>query len=140
MVCIGNICRSPVAEGFILHYFKNNSIAGEVSSAGIYAMVGNSADPHAQTIMRDQFNIDVSQHRARQITKEMVQYYDLVLAMDQEQVTILKKKYPFALGKIYSLGKWRQVDIADPYQQSEVVFYTCIDLIQACVMDWIKKY
>lgn len=139
VVCIGNICRSPAAEGFIARYFKDNAIQAEVSSAGIHAMVGKGAATFTEKLMYDEYGIDVSQHRARQITEEMVRYHDLIWVMDDEQVDSLKKMYSFASGKIYRIGKWRQVDVSDPYRQSEAVFRSCINLLNDCVSDWMKK-
>lgn len=141
-MCAGNICRSPAAEGFIASYFKDKSPSVEITSAGIQAMVGDPAVPNTQKVMLETYGIDVSHHRARQVTEEMMRHYDLILVMDDEQALYLKKVCPFASGKIYRLGKWRQTDIADPYKyrDDENVFRSCIALIHDCVDDWIKKF
>lgn len=140
VVCIGNICRSPAAEAFFSAHFKEQGIVAEVESAGIHAMIGDSAAPHTQKIMLQDYDIGVSQHRARQITEDMVFSNHLVITMDKGQSDVLKKKYPFVSGKIYRLGEWRNTDIVDPYQQPESVFTSCINLIHACTHDWIKKF
>lgn len=140
VVCIGNICRSPAAEAFFSTYFKAQGIAVEVESAGIHAMVGDSAAPNTQKIMSQDYNIAVSQHRARQLTENMIFSNQIIITMEKNHTDILKKQYSFASGKIYRLGEWRHIDIADPYQQPEPVFKSCIDLIHACTHDWIKKF
>lgn len=142
VVCIGNICRSPAAEGFIANHFKRHAIEGVVRSAGIHAMVGDPAAKNTIKVMQDVYDIDVSQHRAAQITESMAREHDLILVMDDEQVMHIKKIYPFASGKVHRLGKWRQVNVADPYKNlhDEQVFQSCIALIHDCVSDWTKKF
>ena len=138
-VCIGNICRSPAAEGFLSAYFQKKLLSAEVASAGIRAMVGAAPVPIGQKIMQENYQINISDHRAQQLTEEMIRYNDLIFVMDDEQTAYLKKVAPFASGKIHKLGKWRNTDIADPYLQSDSVFESCYALIQDCVQDWVER-
>ena len=140
VACIGNICRSPAAEGFIADYFKKNNISGEVASAGIHALVGESAAPYTEKTMKTLYGIDVSHHRAQQLTEAIIKKYDVVFAMSDGQVRHLKKTYPHASGKICLLGKWQETDIGDPYRESEAVFQECIALIQVCTNDWLTRF
>lgn len=139
VVCLGNICRSPTAYGFFQNAFKSKKIDCQIDSAGIEAMVDCEADENVQAILQEQYAIDLSNHRAKQITEEMLFENDLILVMDQEQQRYLEKKYPFALGKVHCLGKWRNTSIKDPYHQSKKVFEENIHLIHDCVLDWIGK-
>lgn len=140
VVCIGNICRSPAGEGFFISQFKKKEIKVEVGSAGIAAMVNQPAALHTQKIMREVYDIDVSQHRARQMTEQMARYYDLILVMDDEQETAVKKMFPFAAGKTQRMGRWRSVNIDDPYRQSEAVFQEKLAIIYDCVNDWMGRF
>ena len=139
-VCIGNICRSPAAEGFFSRYFKEKNITCDVASAGIEALVDRPADPLAQDVMRETYQIDISDHRARQFSEQIAREYDLILVMDDSQVQYLQSRYPFASGKIHLLGKWRQASVGDPYRQSKEIFQKRIALINDCVNDWVQKF
>lgn len=140
MVCIGNICRSPAAEGFFKNIFESKSLSCDVQSAGIKAMVNHGPDPHSKNIMLNNYQIDISEHKARQINEQMMRYHDLILVMDEEQAGFLRSRYPFASGKVHRIGKWRQMNITDPYRQSELVFEEKISQIHDSVNDWIEKF
>jgi protein-tyrosine phosphatase len=84
-VCLGNMCRSPMAEGI-----ARDLIAGEypalkgrtgITSAGVAAMEGEPATPEAVRSMRER-GIDISLHRSRRATPEIVDSSDLVLVME----------------------------------------------------------
>jgi protein-tyrosine-phosphatase len=111
-VCLGNICRSPMAEGLLRKMRPDLS----VSSAGISALMGSGAAHEALLVMRD-YGVDISDHAARQVDWEMVQEADLVLTMERYQRERLKKAYPEADGKIYTLKEYAGLggDIPDPY-------------------------
>lgn len=139
-ICIGNICRSPAAEALFRAQLAKRVSDAEVNSAGIEALVNKPADPFAQKVMLEQFNLDISSHRAQQVNEGLLKHHDLVLVMDDEQVRILKKRYPFASGKVHRLGKWKNTNITDPYRQSEAVFSDRIALISQCVDEWVEKF
>jgi len=105
MVCVGNICRSPMAEGLLMHRLAGQDPKVEVESAGISALVGYSADPIAQALMQEQ-DINISSHSARQLTPGMLQYFELVLVMEKRHIDAIHSISPIACGKTYLLGKW----------------------------------
>src|SRR3546814_3067238 len=80
LVCIGNICRSPLAEALLKQHFPDKT----VHSAGLAALVGHPADSTAQDIAH-QHGLDLSAHRAQQITQAMCRSADLILVMESEQ-------------------------------------------------------
>ena len=80
-VCIGNICRSPIAEGLFRHYAEENGLDMQVSSAGLGALVNHPADPFSVELM-DEIGIDITQHRARQITPQIVAESELIITME----------------------------------------------------------
>src|SRR3546814_15540623 len=116
LVCIGNICRSPLAEALLKQHFPDKT----VHSAGLAALVGHPADSTAQDIAH-QHGLDLSAHRAQQITQAMCRSADLILVMESEQQRELAKRYPLARGKIRSLGELpagQRFDVAGPYNKS----------------------
>jgi protein-tyrosine-phosphatase len=84
-VCLGNLCRSPMAEGiarqFITTRYPGFAPAVSVSSAGISGLEGESATAEAVMAMRER-GIDISGHRARKVTREMADSSGLVLVME----------------------------------------------------------
>ncbi len=139
MVCVGNICRSPVAEGLLKYYSQQHDFGLEVSSAGISAMVGRSADPNSIEIMRKR-GMDISQHVPRQLTLEILQEVDLVLVMEAWQQEEIGCQFPSAYGKVHRLGKWGNFDIFDPYKSSLEKFEKAFLLIEKGLADWQKKF
>jgi protein-tyrosine phosphatase len=123
-VCIGNICRSPMAEGLFSQIMPEKA----VYSAGIHALIGEPADPLAQQLMQER-GIDISEHRARSLSIWMVNDSDLILTMDQYQKRFIEFKYPAAKGKVMRLGEFGSYDIPDPYKQGMYAFRQACHLI-----------
>lgn len=134
VVCIGNICRSPMAEYFLKQQYPNL----QIESAGIAGVVGHAADEKASLCMQ-RLGIDLSPHVARKLNAEMIKRADLVLVMSQNQQKHIEQTWSFAKGKTFRLGHWQSKNIADPYQHDQVVFDDTCQLIQSCIADW-KKY
>lgn len=83
MVCLGNICRSPLAEGIMKHQLSERQLDWEVDSAGTsHWHVGERPDPRSISTAQ-QHGLDISHQQARQLQPEDLQDYDLILAMDQ---------------------------------------------------------
>lgn len=125
VICIGNICRSPMAEGLLKQALPGTSIR----SAGLGALVGSPADPFSVQIMAEQ-GIDISAHRAQSISTRMVQEADLILTMDLEQKQRVEADYVGSRGKVFRLGEFDKLDIADPYRQGIGRFRAVHSLIQ----------
>lgn len=93
MVCMGNICRSPTAEGVLRHFLKINGLADEVEvdSAGTHGYhVGEPPDSRTQrAAMARGYNL--SQMRARRVAPQDLEYFDLILAMDHSNLNNLRR-------------------------------------------------
>ena len=82
LVCLGNICRSPMAEGILREMIRREGLSWTTDSAGTGDYhVGEQPDKRAMKAMRDQ-GIDISDLRARQIRPRDFEDFDLLLAMD----------------------------------------------------------
>jgi protein-tyrosine phosphatase len=134
VVCEGNICRSPMAQGLLADALPQ----AQVRSAGLGALVGMPADETAVRLMREH-DIDITGHRAVQITRQMCTQADIVLAMDPEQRKRLEAMYPQACGRIFRLGEYTKRDIPDPYRQSELAFREALSLIDEGVREWLQR-
>ena len=137
VVCVGNICRSPMAEALLRQALGNDS-GITVSSAGIAALVDHPVSQHAIDLMSER-GIDITSHRARQLTPELVSQADLILVMETRHKRVLDSDEPTARGKVYRLGEWQDVDIADPFQQPRETFEEALTLIDQGIEDWVKR-
>jgi protein-tyrosine phosphatase len=134
VVCIGNICRSPMAEYFLKQQYPQLNI----ESAGISGLVGHQADEKAKLCML-RLGINMQPHIGRKLSAEHIKKADLVLVMSHNQQKHIEQTWPFAKGKIYRLGHWQNRNVPDPYQHDQTVFDETCQLIQQCITDW-KPY
>lgn len=133
-VCIGNICRSPMAEAILAAALPGMT----VSSVGIGALIGYPADETAQQLMLAR-GLDISGHRARQASREIVQRADMILVMDHQQRKYLEETYPGTTGKIFRLGEFSKRDVPDPYRKSQNAFEDALALIDEGVAAWAPR-
>ena len=138
IICIGNICRSPMAEALLAVAVQKTHPEVVVSSAGLGALVGRPADPISQELMTAR-GIDISVHRARQISPELVFNTDLILTMSTEQTRQLEQQYPGACGRVHRLGKWGEYDIPDPFKRPKTAFEQAFILIEQGIKEWHRK-
>lgn len=134
VVCIGNICRSPMAEYLLKAEYPELHIA----SAGIAAMVGHGADDKAIQCMQS-LNLDMSMHVAKKLDGSYVKKADLILVMSSNQQKHIETTWSFAKGKTFRLGHWQNKNVPDPYQHDQAFFDSTFQLIKLCIADW-KKY
>lgn len=125
-----------MAEALLARELKAGGAS--VGSAGLGALVDHPADEMAQTLMAEQ-GIDISVHRARQLSRPLIQQADLVLVMEAGHKKAIEGMDPTARGKLYRLGEWRDMDIPDPYRESRQVFEQALELIRQGVMDWTSR-
>ena len=94
MVCLGNICRSPMAEGVLRHLARERGLAIITDSAGTGNYhVGEPPDGRAQAAMRRR-GLDISDLRARQFVAEDFERFDLLLAMDADNLRNMLRLAP----------------------------------------------
>lgn len=131
VVCIGNICRSPMAEVLL-----QQALPGRVvRSAGLGALVGKGADPHSIALMAEQ-GIDLNGHVAQQISQSLVSDADVIFVMDTEQKQHIESQFRGARGKVFRLAEAAGVDIPDPYREGIDSFRNAYRLIAGGVQVW----
>ncbi|MXN65065.1 low molecular weight phosphotyrosine protein phosphatase [Stappia sp. GBMRC 2046] len=114
-VCLGNICRSPLAEGIFRHEAQAAGLERDVAadSAGTGAWhIGKAPDPRSIGIAH-RHGIDITGLRARQVSAEDFSRFDLILAMDGSNLAALERLRP-ANGSA-ELRRFLAVDVPDPY-------------------------
>ena len=136
VICIGNICRSPIGEALFKDFLTKAGLNVEVKSAGLSALAGSAAHQYSQEILLAQ-GVDISMHRAQQFNKELAFSSDLILTMDTEQKQI-EVRFPSLCGRVHRLGKWSEIDIPDPYKRPREIFEQSFHLIRQGVDEWLK--
>ncbi|HZD78602.1 MAG TPA: low molecular weight phosphatase family protein [Actinomycetota bacterium] len=104
VVCTGNICRSPIAEGFLRAAFERRlgPQAPAVTSAGLVARDGNAAEPEAVRAAAEH-GVDISDHAARRLTGRMMAEADLVICMTSGHRDRIVEALPDALARTFTL-------------------------------------
>lgn len=137
IVCVGNICRSPMAEALLRERLRDRDIV--VESAGLAPLTGKPVDADAAAVLAGH-GLAADAHCARKITPELIASADLVLAMDQRQLAAIQAIAPEARGRTFLLGRWiDEVDVPDPYGQARPVFEQTFALIRRAVDAWVER-
>lgn len=138
VVCVGNICRSPTAEAAL----KVRLPRMQIWSAGLAALVGEPADPLAQEVAAEH-GLDLSSHRAQQLTSWMCTQAELILVMEIQHKQELERQYPYTRGKVHCLGVAQPgqtpADIADPYRHPRNAFDTAYLAIEQGASFWADR-
>lgn len=135
VVCVGNICRSPMAEALL----KQACLDKTIFSAGLEGLVGYPADPMAIECMHE-IGVDISTHVAQRLDSALMIRADIVLAMTTQQVKEIEKRWGFARGKVFRLCHWSDKNISDPYKKGKSEFVLAKDLVQEGVRDWSLRF
>ncbi|MEO0881990.1 MAG: low molecular weight protein-tyrosine-phosphatase [Pseudomonadota bacterium] len=137
-VCLGNICRSPGAEGVLRAKAKSRGIAVAVDSAGTGGWhVGDPPDDRMRAAALDR-GYDLSAQRARQVSPDDFETFDYILAMDASNLATLKDIAPPGHGAVLRklLGK---DDVPDPYYGGEDGFEHVLDLLEGAVDELLEE-
>lgn len=83
--------------------------------------------------------LDLTTHRARQVTREMTRWADVILVMEGHHRDELSDTDPAARGKAFLLGHWTGQEIPDPYKRGEDEWAAALRLIDQGVASWVEK-
>ncbi len=143
-VCMGNICRSPTAEGVFRHLLRQQGLEDHysVDSAGTHAYhVGEAPDSRARQAAGRR-GISLEGQRARRVSAEDFVRQDLILAMDQSNLDDLQRICPpehrHKLKKMLDYGSVGG-DVPDPYYGGGDGFEHVLDLLEDACKDLLKK-
>lgn len=167
-VCTGNTCRSPMAEAIFNVLSVQRGPYQEVnksglpvqikgSSAGIFAENGEAAAANAIDAVRSLFGADLSGHRSRRTTLEMIETNSLVFAVTREHAAILRRFFPGCSAKIFSFSEYLEkksismpsdgksvhmADVPDPFGQHSGIYlktarylYDVIDIMWKSILE-----
>jgi protein-tyrosine-phosphatase len=142
-VCHGNICRSPMAQGFLKKMLEDfdEPVKIEVLSAGLNAY-GGPPTSEAIKVMRGE-GIDISSCTSRQLTKELVEKADLILAMKKSYKDRIISWNLQSGRKVFTLkefaGETDDLDIGDPYGRGIAAYEACAKEIELSLIKALKK-
>lgn len=145
MVCLGNICRSPMADGWLRHRIAEQRLAIEVDSAGTAGYhIGEKPDPRMRKWARE-YGVNIDHLRARQFTAEDFDRYDRIFVMDRNNRTNVlrlartdadRAKVALYLDELYP-GEDREVP--DPYYGNDQDFQDVIELLDSTTTAFLKN-
>lgn len=136
--CLGNICRSPLAEALFSHKVEHRGIEDRfhIESSGTSSYhVGESPDPGSQNVARERLGRDISHQRSQQLTRDHLETFDYLVAMsdsnrtralelgaevDEERTFLLREFDPKAE---------TDLDVPDPYGEGQSQFDLVFDIV-----------
>lgn len=142
IVCLGNICRSPLAEGVMRHLVNEQNLGWEIASAGTGNWhIGKAPDSRGIAVAKD-FGYDISAQRARLFTSDLFEEFDHILVMDKNNykdvlrlatTTEQREKVKFFLAD--------QGEVIDPYHHSHLFEPVFKDIEARCkkLIEQFKK-
>ncbi|AQU82081.1 MAG: low molecular weight phosphotyrosine protein phosphatase [Halomonas sp.] len=136
-VCLGNICRSPTAEGVFQHALDEAGLHGlvGVDSCGVSDWhVGKAPDERAQQAAKRR-GVDISHLRARQLTASDFLDFDYVLAMDHANLQAMRALQPEEsrahVGLFLAFAGSPDAEVPDPYYGGDEGFEGVLDMVEA---------
>ncbi len=128
LVCTGNTCRSAMAGGLFEKALDDDGDGCiHVNTAGTNVCVSGPASENAIKVM-EEMDIDISDHKSQQVTKEDIEEADLVLVMTGSHRNILIDLYPQYSSKIYTIPEYAygtDEEITDPFGGDEEEYKEC---------------
>jgi protein-tyrosine-phosphatase len=136
VVCTGNVCRSPMAKALIRKEIADRGLTPDVTidSAGTYAMVDHPASGGSINAMA-QRGLDISGHRAKQLTAELVNKADVILVMEERHRRSIFVTWPRAIMKTLLLSELSggHEGIDDPYGGEQWEYDQTAEIIEGYV-------
>lgn len=145
LVCMGNICRSPTAEGVLRQFIRNHNLGTqvEVDSAGTHGYhVGEAPDSRTQRAASAR-GYDLSQLRSRKVARQDLDYFDLILAMDESNLdNLMRLADPEQRGKIRLFMDYAKnfddKEVPDPYYGLGHGFDLVLDMVEDAAQGLIE--
>ncbi len=141
MVCLGNICRSPLAEGILQQEINERGLPWEVDSAGTDGWhAGEAPDQRSQKVAL-KFGIDISRQKARKLRIQDFEMFDEIWVMDNQNmkdVLALNPVIPVRLLGSFD-SESNNVEIPDPYYDQQL-FEPVFQQISKSVKAYLSKF
>lgn len=137
-VCLGNICRSPLAEGILKAKAQELQVSVGIASAGTAGYhIGSRADKRSENVGK-RYNIDISNHMAQKFKVEHFDEFDIILVMDQmnysDVSSLARNSEDLKKIKLYLIEE----DVEDPYYGEEDGFEKMYHILESKAEYWIR--
>lgn len=146
MVCLGNICRSPLAEGILQNKVQENGLDWKIDSAGTGSWhVGQLPDPRSVQTAKEK-GIDITQQRARQFKADDFSSFDLIFAMDSSNYRDILRLAPSPSDAekvdliLNILEPGRNSNVPDPYYGGDDGFEKVFQMLDKACDKLIEKH
>ncbi len=146
MVCLGNICRSPLAEGILQHKAWQHNLQWTVESAGT-AAYHTGEPPHKLSQKVAKINgVDISKQKAQKFKKEDIHNFDLIFVMDKENYKDVKRicgnyfvatKVNLLMNELYPNN---DLEVPDLWYGTEPGYHEVYEMIEKACNKIIEKY
>ena len=142
-VCLGNICRSPMAEVILRDKIKHLPLNWTIDSAGLMGFLeGMAPDPRGQEVMSKR-GLDISHLRSRKVTPEDLDHFDWVIAMDggnfKDLIDISTPENRHKVIQFTHLETGETIHIPDPVLEEAIAFERTFLLLDECLHYWLQK-
>jgi len=135
-VCMGNICRSPTAEGVFRHFVNEAGLADqiEVDSAGTHAYHVGEPPDHRASAAAARRGVSLAEIRARRVSEEDFERFDYIVAMDEDNQAQLLDQAPdehrSKVQLFLSYASVSETEVPDPYYGGAAGFERVLDLVE----------
>ncbi|MDE5997533.1 MAG: low molecular weight phosphotyrosine protein phosphatase [Muribaculaceae bacterium] len=137
-VCLGNICRSPAAQGVMEKFIEEQGVANqfEIDSAGLYGGHAGDLPDHRMRVHAQRRGLNLT-HRSRQVNESDFEKFDIIVAMDNSNYDRLRAMAPTTedekkvvkMADFFTLHPWADC-VPDPYYDGAEGFENALDLIE----------
>lgn len=145
-VCTGNTCRSVMSEGLMNKMLKDRNITNiKGYSAGVHASSGEYSTDEAIITMQKKYDVDILQHKSKNVKEVNLDEMDLILCATHAQLTTLEYMYPKLKHKIFTMKEYAygpdidNKDVKDPWGYPIKVYEECAEEIRNILENIIKR-
>jgi protein-tyrosine phosphatase len=132
-VCTGNTCRSCMAETIFNELSDIDGV--KAYSAGISVVPQSKTSRNTATLVKSNFNVDISERKAIQLTSDLIKENDLILTMTSHMRDVLLENFPQYKNKIHTLNQFVGLgeDVVDPYGSAIEMYKTTFDMLKKSI-------
>lgn len=142
IVCTANICRSPMAEAMLKRLVARRPDADQwrIESAGTWTNIGSPAAVMSQLVIQE-LGMDISKHRSRPVTTELLQHFDLILTMEEQHKEAMTIEFNGLADRIYVLSEMIGLneDIPDPMGGKLIDYQETATMIEHILEDGLER-